>query len=390
VFNRNVVISGIGQSEVGRRLNRTGLSLTIDAVKRALVDAGLEVAEVDGIATYPGPDQSDPGYAGCGATAVIDAMGLQVDWFLGAGETSGQLGPVMDAALAVSAGLARNVIVFRTLTEGTAQKDHGRASVSTMPTKPAHWSEWHLPFGARMPTIIALAASRFFKEYGLTRRQLAQVALNARRNASLNPSAIYREPMTMADYLEARIISTPLCLFDCDVPVDGSTAVVVSDRSSLRRVDRPTVAIESFGCSLNGRASHDQSNPFSNAMHDSGAAMWNRTELTPRDVDVAELYDGFSLLTLMWLEGLQFCEVGGGGRFVESGERIRLDGQLPLNTQGGQLSGGRLHGLGFLHEACIQLWREGSERQAARWPRVAVVAAGGQTFAGCMLLSRDD
>jgi acetyl-CoA acetyltransferase len=115
--------------------------------------------------------------------------------------------------------------------------------------------------------------------------------------------------------------------------------------------------------------------------------LWRRTQLRPADVDVAELYDGFSFLTLAWLEALGFCGKGESGPFVEGGARIALDGELPLNTQGGQLSGGRLHGYGFLHEACVQLWGEGGERQVPGSPQVAVAAAGGGPLAGCLLLT---
>ena len=124
------------------------------------------------------------------------------------------------------------------------------------------------------------------------------------------------------------------------------------------------------------------------ANRDAGAHLWTRTDLRPADVDVAELYDGFSFLTLSWLEALGFCGVGESGSFVEGGERIGLDGELPLNTHGGQLSAGRLHGFGFLHEACVQLWGEGGERQVPGGPEVAVAAAGGGNTCGCMLLVR--
>jgi acetyl-CoA acetyltransferase len=99
------------------------------------------------------------------------------------------------------------------------------------------------------------------------------------------------------------------------------------------------------------------------AAHDAAATLWEHTKLTPADVDQAQLYDGFSFLTVMWLEAMGFCEHGQVGKFVEGGDRIALDGDLPLNTSGGQLSGGRLHGMGFLHEACVQLWGAGGDRQ---------------------------
>jgi acetyl-CoA acetyltransferase len=121
--------------------------------------------------------------------------------------------------------------------------------------------------------------------------------------------------------------------------------------------------------------------------HDAAATLWSRTDMTARDVDFAQLYDGFSFLTLQWLEALGFCEHGKVGQFIEGGERISLQGELPVNSSGGQLSAGRLHGMGFLHEACVQLWGEGGQRQVGGDAEVAVVAVGGGPVAGAMLLS---
>ena len=120
---------------------------------------------------------------------------------------------------------------------------------------------------------------------------------------------------------------------------------------------------------------------------DAAASMWRRTDLTPTDVDVAQLYDGFSFLSMSWLEALGFCGHGESGPFVEGGARIARDGELPLNTGGGQLSGGRLHGFGFLHEACVQLRGEGGERQVPKRVEVAAVGNGGGPVAGSMLLT---
>jgi len=116
--------------------------------------------------------------------------------------------------------------------------------------------------------------------------------------------------------------------------------------------------------------------------------MWSRTDLKPSDVGSAQLYDGFSILTLIWLEGLGLCPKGEGGRFIEGGQRIARNGQLPINTNGGQLSGGRTHGLGYIHEACTQLWGRGGVRQTADH-QVAVAASGGGPLGGSVLLVRD-
>ena len=145
-----------------------------------------------------------------------------------------------------------------------------------------------------------------------------------------------------------------------------------------------------MGTALRGRPSWDQFDDLTTmALRDASAMLWNRTELTHADVDVAELYDGFSFIALAWLEALGFCGKGEGGPFVDGGTRIALDGQIPLNTQGGQLSGGRLHGFGFLHEACLQLRGEAGARQVPGLPQVAVAAAGCGPLGGCLLLTRD-
>jgi acetyl-CoA acetyltransferase len=388
MFGGKAVVSGIGQSETARFLGKSGLSLTADASFAAIADAGLTPDDIDGVVTFPGADNTDPGYAGASAAEVIDALGLKVDWYKGEAETSGQLGPVMSAAMAVAAGVANHVLCFRTVTEGTAQKGKGRRAAMTTVTKARHWSEWCMPYGARPPNLLALYAQKYMHEYRLTREQLGQVALNARRNAGLNPKGIYRDPMTMDDYLSARMISSPFCLYDCDVPIDGSSAVIVSRADAVGELPHPVVRIESAGSAVHGRFSFGQEGLDDTAVHASAAMLWKNTGLQPSDVDVAELYDGFSMLTLVWLDALGFSEQGRAGRFVEGGERISIGGELPVTTNGGQLSAGRLHGMGFLVEACVQLRGEGGARQVPNDPRVAVATAGGGVFAGCLLLSR--
>jgi acetyl-CoA acetyltransferase len=185
------------------------------------------------------------------------------------------------------------------------------------------------------------------------------------------------------------MISSPFGLYDCDVPCDGSTAVVVSAPASIGELRRPPLQILAVGTALRGRNSWDQFDDLTTmACRDAAAMMWSRSDLTPADVDVVELYDGFSFIALAWLEALGFCGKGEGGPFIEGGRRIALDGELPFNTHGGQLSAGRLHGYGFLHEACTQLWGEGGDRQVSPRPSVAVAAAGGGPLAASLLLGR--
>jgi len=392
IIERRACITGVGQSDVGRRLFRDPLELTLDGCLAAIEDAGLTVADIDGLSTYPGPMGTPAGFSGAGAVDVHDALRLELGWFDSGIETSGQLGSVIKACLAVAAGLAHHVLCFRSVWEGSAQGGQGRAAV--MPGgggsfRADGFMEWNLPFSAPSAAIwIAMFARRHFHEFGTTKEQLGQIALNARKNAALNPKAIYRDPMSMDDYLAARPISTPFGLFDCDAPCDGSTAVIVSALDRAGDTRKSPIRVEAVGTALRGRPSWDQFDDLTTmANRDAGAQLWTRTDLTPADVQLAELYDGFSFLTLAWIEALGFCGKGEAGPFVEGGARIARDGELPLNTNGGQLSGGRLHGYGFLHEACLQLWGEAGERQVPRRPEVAVAAAGGGNTCGCLLLS---
>jgi acetyl-CoA acetyltransferase len=397
ILERRAIISGIGQSQVGRRLGRSALDLTVEAALEAIADAGLTKDDIDGLAAYPGGGMGGEAFAGPTTPDVQDAMRLRLDWHDGGGEGPGQIRAVFAACLAVAAGLARHVLVYRTVTESTAQGSGGRQGIgaamggggSGIPRFGGSF-QWMLPYGAvSAANWLALVAQRRVHEFGLRREQLARIALNGRANAARNPNAVYREPMTMEDYLSVRMVTTPLCLYDCDAPCDGSTAVIVSHVDSAPDLPNPAVHVNAIGTALRGRPSWDQFDDMTTmSARDAAASMWTRTDLRPSDVDTAQLYDGFSIITMVWLEELGFCGKGESGAFVEDGRAIALDGPLPLNTSGGQLSAGRLHGFGLLHEACVQLRGDGGERQIPRQPEVAVVANGGGPIAGSMLLTR--
>ena len=403
INERNAVISGIGQSQIGRRIYRDPVDLTVDAVLAAIEDAGLTRDDIDGIATYPGNQEIPAGFSSVGVSELQDALRLNLNWFAGGLESPGQLGSVITAVAAVATGLANNVVCFRTVWEASAQGDQGRSSVTMGgggrgggggSYRAGSFMQWTLPFGAASAANwIAMMAQRHFHEFGTTREQLAQIALNGRKNAARNPNAIYTDPMTLQDYLDVRMVSTPLCLYDCDVPADGSTAVIISRADRAGDFARPPVRIEAVGSAIHGRPSWDQWDDLTTmALRDAAKMLWDRTDLTPADVDVAELYDGFSFIALCWLEALGFCGRGEGGSFIEGGSAIAIDGVIPLNTHGGQLSAGRLHGYGFLHEACVQLWGIGDARQVQTRrggdPEVAVVGAGGGPLGGCLLLTK--
>lgn len=392
LFEKNVAITGIGQSEVGRPSTKSAMRLSVDAALQAIADAGLERSDIDGIACWPGDNQNGNSFSPVGPNALMTALGLKLNWYGGGYEGPGPLAGLINGAMAIGAGLCRNVLVFRTITESSgrlvdktanslASKTVGRDSNSA-------W-QWCTPFNVLSGVnLMAMYAQRHFHDYGTTPEQLAQIALTCRANAELNPNAVMRTPMSMDDYMASRMISTPLRMFDCDVHCDASTAIVLSRAEAAKDSPNRPIRIESIGSALHQPWSWDQISLTEMACFDVGRMMWSRTDLKPSDVGNAQLYDGFSILTMMWLEGLGLCPRGESGRFVEGGSRIARDGLIPINTNGGQLSGGRTHGLGYVHEACSQLWGRAGPRQVAPH-QVAVAASGGGPLGGSVLLVKE-
>lgn len=382
-FEDKVALTGIGASPIGRRLMQLPLALTVQACEAAIADAGLTYADIDGLSTYPGAINVG-GFGEGGTTALEGALGIRPTWHNGAMETFGPGGSVIAAMLAVACGLARHVLCFRTLWEATNGElmKQGKITPSM-----GRMSGWQMPFGATSAAhTLAMNAQRHFHRYGTTKETLGWIALNQRANAELNPTAIYRTPMTMDDYLDARPITTPFGLYDCDVPCDGAIAVIVSAVDAARDLAKPPVLVEAVGTQIVERLDWDQSTlTHEPQVLGQAAHVWTRTSLRPADVDVAELYDGFSFNCLSWIEALGFCGIGEAKEFLDGGKNIARDGQLPLNTHGGQLSHGRTHGMGLLHEAVTQLRGEAGDRQVAD-ARVGVVSSGGLTPSGVLLL----
>ena len=389
-FEDDAVLSGIGRSVMGRRLMADPLSLTVEACRAAVADAGLAMDDIDGLSTWPGGGL-EHGMGEGGVTALEAALRVRPTWFNGGAETFGPGGSVIAAMLAVSAGLARHVLCFRTvwqsshdllLREGRLRPGGGGRVGGDM--------GWGMPFGATSAAhTLAQTAQRYFHRYGATRETLGWIALNQRANAALDPTAVYGDPMTMDDYLNARMITTPFGLYDCDVPVDASVAVVVSAAETAGDLRVRPVRVEATGTQIVERLEWDQStSTHEPQVFGPAAHLWTRTDLGPDDVDVAELYDGFSFNCLSWIEALGFCGIGEGKDFLDGGKNIARDGVLPLNTHGGQLSHGRTHGMGLVHEAVAQLRGDAGARQIDG-ARVAVVSSGGLTPSGVMLLRAD-
>ena len=399
---REACITGIGQSEIGRRLYRDPLELTLDGCLAAVADAGLTIADIDGLSTYPGNVRARrlqrcrclrrhrraPAERGLVRQRPRDIRPARLGH---QGDPRGRCRPRQP----------RVVLPVRVGGLGAGQQGPRRGDARAVGRR---WRrqvvpreripEWNLPFAAPSAAIwIALYAQRHFHEFGTTREQLAQIALNARRNAALNPNSIYSDPMSMDDYFAARMISTPLCLFDCDAPCDGATAFVVSRRDRARRHCAGPIRSASRRwerrCTAGRRGISSTTSPRC-AIRDAGRSMWGHTDLTPDDVDIVELYDGFSILTVMWLEALGFCGRGEGGPFIEGGARIARDGRASAQharrpALGGSPARLRIPPRG-MHPA---VGRGRRPRQVpGDAPQIGVAAAGGGNTAGSLLLSR--
>ncbi|MDE8652716.1 thiolase family protein [Novosphingobium album (ex Liu et al. 2023)] len=384
-------ITGAGQSEVGRPSSRTALQLTADACLQAIADAGLKVSDIDGVATYPGKSAEGGGIAPVSPAEAAAVLGIDPRWILASGEGFSHMAPIFNAITAIACGLARHVVIFRTVAQATARLA-SRQSTLMAGERNARIegnNAWTVPFNALSPiNTFALYAQAYFDKYGATSEQLGAIAVNSRRNAAHNPNAIYRKPLSLEDYLASRVISSPLRLFDCDSHIDGSTAIVVSHRDAASDLRNPPLHIEAMGMAMGGLWVGKFAGDFTHLAADkAGAMLWSRTDLTPGDVDCAQIYDGFSIHVWLWLEALGMVGRGEAAAFVEGGRRIAIDGELPLNTGGGQLSAGRFHGYGHIHEATVQLWGRGGGRQVQD-ARTCLISNGGYGY-GAMLLRRD-
>ncbi len=390
---KTTCISGIGQSEIYRKPQVFPFELALQACERAIEDAGLTTDDIDGACCWPATPSG--AVAGMGAASIPDvatSLGLKLNWHSG-GDMAAQLSPILNAVAAIAAGYADHVLCWRALGERWVPS-YGSAAAGAggnARMQPSGWMEFVLPYWAASASIwVACHASTHMARYGITREQMSAIPITQRRNAGLNPKAIYRDPITLDDYMSARMVTTPFTILDCDVPCDGATAVIVSRLDAGRDLKQKPIVIEAVGAGAYDRMDTwlCRSDYPHMAMHDAAKMLWSRTDLKPKDVSTAHLYDGFTWLTMLWLEALGLCGEGESGAFIEGGHRIALDGQLPLNTNGGQLSEGRMHGFGHLHEAVLQLRGQAGARQV-KDPRVSVVGNGGGSLGGAVLLRRD-
>lgn len=366
-------IVGIGFSELVRQSQQPLGLLALDACRAAIDDAGLEPRHIDGLATYP-----EAPFLGAGNRDGVDIVSVNwiinhlplasdLRWYAQI-ETGMIAAPVIEGVHALIAGACDYVLIWRAMHQ---PRRYGAFSS----TRAAGEAQFLAPYGC--VSIIqshAMAWRRYMHQYGATREALCTLAVNSRRNASLNPRAFFRDkPMSRDDYFAARMIAEPFCLFDCDVPIEGCVALVMTTAERARDLRHPPAYIAGHGLNT-ARRRPLLFYTLDDYVANGGSLaenLWSSSGFRPADMDAAQLYDGFAPSALYWMEAAGFCKRGEAWQFIENG-RITLEGEIPVNTFGGSLSEGRLHGMGHIAEAVLQVTGRAERRQV---PGAAAVCA---------------
>lgn len=380
-------IAGIGESRVGKVADRSALQLQSDAAVAALADAGLALTDVDAVFTTPVRVE----HWNMPAGVVAGFFGVRPS-YLSTVDLAGASGCSMidQAIAAVESG--RCEVALCVAGQNLLSNRSRSQAVQSMAERGSGHPQFEVPYGPLVPSLYALIAQRHMHDYGTTSRQLAAVASTIRHHASLNPNAHKRDPISIDDVLASRMITSPLHVLDCAIVSDGAAAAVVTTADRARALRQRPVYLLGSGYGLRHGYVGDAACLTASGAVDSGRTAFRKAGLTPADVDVAEIYDCFTITVIVELEDLGFCPKGEGGRFVEDGN-IGLGGHLPVTTHGGLLSAGHPGlGGGFFHvlEAVRQLRGQAGERQVKDVEVALVHGNGGVVSVHCTLLLGND
>jgi acetyl-CoA acetyltransferase len=378
-------IVGTGKSRLGQ-VGLGSLALLEEAIKAALDDAGLTNKDVDGVVVR-GPDDVYSHHQ-----LVAARLGIDVDFStsLDNGGAS-QILAIILAVMAIDAGLATTVVCGYGRDSWTRTHSNGRGNAQNDLIPAAQRPREHGPefghFGAVAQH--AFGARRHMFEYGTTRKDFAAIATAFREHALRNPDAVMKKALTIDDYFKARLIVEPFGLFDCSLNSDGAGAVVVTSTERAKSLRRKPVLIKGFASHNNTKGWIEDDHMLSTGAVESGARAFRMAGLGPKDVDTAQIYDCFTYMVLTQLEDYGFCKKGEGGEFVRSGA-LGLDGTLPTNTSGGQLSEAHVEGMLQIVEGARQLQGiYGTDRQVPD-AEIALVSGhgGNQVCHSTLILGR--
>jgi acetyl-CoA acetyltransferase len=343
-------IAGIGQTRFGKGFEESEEELGAQAIKLALDDAGIDPSEVDGLCSFT--------FQATEEEEIVRDLGLSDLAFYARTPAGGGggCGTVGHAAMAVATGQAEVVVAWR------ARKRSGRASRVWAQTEERVGGrhQWLRPWGLIRPVDeIAMLAKRYMHLYGATRDHLANIALACRYHANRNPNAVMHDKkMTREDYMAARWISDPLCLFDCCLETDGALALVIVSAERAKDLRQKPAYIHAFGMGITEGSSMLSNYFCDDPLHTQSWAcakqLFKTSDLKPKDIKVAQIYDAFTPEIWLTLEGYGFCGVGEGAAFTENGA-LQLGGRLPINTAGGGLSEAYVHGFNMMLEGVRQI-----------------------------------
>ena len=383
---RKVAVVGVSLSDCGRVDDATPHALHAQAARRALADAGMDRSLVDGFAS-----------AGLGTlppAEVAEYLGLRPTW-VDSTAVGGSTWEVMAAHAtdAIAAGHAEAVLlVYGSTARADIKAGRRTGDLSFGARGPL---QFEVPYGHTLIAKYAMAARRHMHQYGTTLEQLASVAVQARANAALNPEAMFRAPITVDDVLSGPMIADPFTKLHCCLRSDGGAAVLLAAEEYVRDCRTAPVWILGTGEHVSHTTMSEWPDFTVSPAAVSGRLAFERAGVRPDEIDVAEIYDAFTYMTLVTLEDLGFCAKGEGGEFVRKG-RLTVGGELPVNTDGGGLSAQHpgMRGLFLLVEAVRQLRGEAGQRQVrkagGRLPELAVASGTGGWFcsSGTVVLGR--
>ena len=376
---RPVAIAGVGYSELSRTGEPNPNALALAAAKSALSDAGLRGADLDGIFEYKFGTESPGAQDMARLLGVPDLAAFADIMATGPSGVAGALAGVM----AVASGACETVLVFRCLTRASGHQGGVAAGPATVGGR----DQFLTPYGylGGILVLLALKKRRWMAEYCRPEDDFGRIAINARRWAALNPRAVLRDELSMDDYLSSRMVAEPL--LDCDYPINGAAATVITTAERAADLQQPPALVDAmaYGTGRGADWMFDTDFLYGGTV-DCANRVWRRSSVTVADVDVAQVYDGFTPVTISWIEALGVCGRGEFGDWVSDGSRLGPGGDFPLNTAGGQLAEGRLHGISFLNEAVLQLRGQCADRQVSG-AQVAVVTSGVYPQCGAMVLT---
>ena len=372
---------GVGYSTLSRGDDPDPRRLTYDACVDALADAGMKAADVDGIYHYFQDESESPHSHWVQRVLGIPNLNGYLD-FSNSGPSG--MGPPMIAAMAVASGVCDVALAYRTLPQ--RQGNNARIVLTDKVSGARQYTHVY-GHGAAILANYAMKKRRRIKELGATTEEYGLISINARRWAALNERALFKTPITMEEYLASRVIVDPLLIYDCDYPINGSCALLITTAERARELRHKPVWFEAMAWGSGGGADFNFMDDYLfGGSIDCCKRLWAQSQFGPADVDTLALYDGFTHLPISWIEALGICGIGEFGDWVKGGETIGPGGSMPLNTSGGMLAEGRLQGIGLTAEAVVQLRGEATGGRQVVGAKVAVVAGGGSQECGAHIL----